>query len=270
VDNISIKNRVLYPTGVLIQWHLNRINESGTFKTTISRSGGMAGPWEILAENLENTYAYVDKLNAINGVIKPNLLNEFKSIYYKIEVTTPSGKIIETIEETGPSVKGKMAGFQRKLVRDLLVQLKKFNGTRVAILKRKLWGEYCPKCFDKKTKEVVRSGCKTCWGTGFVGGYWTPMLSYARRAPGNASTAITPDQRSETSDVKIWTIDVPGLDVDDIFVFLEDNRRFRIDTTAQPEIQLTPTGQMFNAQEFNRDHIIYNLKVDTDTAYPLF
>lgn len=269
MENIITKNIPLYPNKLFLQWYIKNCNESGVFKTTISRSGGYDGPWELLKQDLEDQYAFMDDFTINTSDIKPNLLNFFKNIYYKIDITLPSGKQLSTVEETGPTVRGKMAGFQRKLVRDLGIQLKKYNGNRIAILKRKLWGEYCPKCFDKKTRETTRSNCKICWGTGFKDGYWKPMLSYAKRSPGNSSTTITPDQRIDAQDVKITTIDVPGLDIDDIIVFLRDNRRFRIDATSQPEIQLTPTGQIFNGQELNHDHIIYSYKVDTETAYPL-
>lgn len=272
MGDIVSKNMPIYPQSIMIQWYIKNNTESGVFSTKVYRSGGMEGPWELIAENLTNTYAYVDRLTTSTSELKPNLLNFFKNLYYKIEITTPSGKILQSIEETGPTVTGKMAGYQRKLNRDQLIQFKKYNGSgnKMIILKRKLWGEYCKRCYDVKSKEIMRTSCKLCWGTGIIGGYWNPISTYGRRAPTGGSSQITPEQKSDASDVKIWTIDVPGLDQDDLVVFLVDNKRYKIDTTAQTEIQFTAVGQVANAHEINHDNILMQLPVYPETAYPLF
>jgi hypothetical protein len=275
----------LFPEGHFIQWSIQDARESGVYLFTVYRSGGADGPWELLAQDLSNQYAYVDKFPQLPGTrpndnLKPNQLRLFRNYYYRVDVRTPSNKVLTVTEEVGtqlgtpgtegqPLVYRKMGGYHRKALRDLRLSLK-FNGTPVALLKRRIWGERCPKCFDKISKEVMRAACTTCWGTGFIGGFWNPSFVYARRGAGASNTQITPEQKSDSNDVKVWMPDVPAMERDDLIVFLDDNRRFRIDQQIQTEIKLTAVHQQFSAQEIEHSNIVYRLPVNTTQINPLF
>lgn len=270
----------LYPNGHYIQWSIKDARESGAYVVTLYRAGGPDGPWELVADGLVNQYAYLDRFTQPPGtspldVLKPNQLRMFRNFYYRVDVTTPSGAKLTATDEVGPVllsegqplVNRKMAGFYRKAKRDHAVNLK-FSGTPVALLKRRVWGERCD-CLDKYTKERMRASCTDCWGTGFKGGYWTPTLSQARRGAGQSSTQITPEQKADANDAKIWMADVPAMERDDVVVFLDDQRRFRIDQQLQTEIKLTAVHQLFSAQEYDHSHIIYRLPVDRNSLHPL-
>jgi hypothetical protein len=43
------------------------------------------------------------------------------------------------------------------------------------LLKRKVAGTKCPDCLDYVTEEVTNAQCDTCYGTGFVAGYFDPV-----------------------------------------------------------------------------------------------
>jgi hypothetical protein len=263
----------LFPDGHFIQWTLDDARESGVYAASVYRSGGPEGPWELLAKDLVGAFAYYDKFtppaNASDAYRRPNQLRLYKNFYYRVEIKTPSGEIHVAAEEVGPLIENrKIEGERRKAARDFKTSLK-YNGTPVAILKRKLWGERCKKCWDPITKEIVRAACKVCWGTSFVDGYWAPVLMHARSSVTEGGTAVTPQGTSDANQVRVWLADVPALERDDVIVFLVDQRRFRVDQIGQTEILKTAVHQTVVCQEIPHDNILYRMPVDVRALKPM-
>jgi len=268
----------LYPDGFFIQWSLTDATESGTYVFDIYRAGGNEGPWYLIADGLTDQYAFIDRFDepfpgTTQNVLRPNQLNLFREYVYKVAVRSPSGLIAQEIEGTQALHEGlindqKMAQYRRKAIRDFRLSLK-FNGTRCVILKRRHWGVRCV-CVDKKTKEIVRSSCTKCTGTGIVGGYWNPVTTYTRRNVATNASAITPENKSDTNDAKFWMPDFPSLEVEDVIVFLKENSRWRIDQVVQTQIRLQDVHQVVSAQSLDRGHIIYRLPVDPTKINSLY
>ena len=278
VMSIEIKTiTAIYPRGFFIQWNVRDASESGQYKFDVYRSGSQSGPWDLLASGLTDQYAIIDRFTepfevTSEAAIRPNQLNLFRAFVYRVVVTAPSGKTAAAVEDARPRDEGalndlKMNQYQRKALRDFRLSLK-FNGTKCCILKRRHWGVRCD-CTDKKTREIVRSSCKKCWGTGIVGGYWAPQLTYARRNVSTNASAVTPQGKSDTNDTKFWMPDYPSLECDDVVVFLRDQSRWRIDQTVGTEIRLQQVHQVISAQALDRSHILYSLPVDPDVENPL-
>lgn len=263
----------VFPRGQFVQWTIANATETGQYTFQVERSGGPAGPWEQVLAPTASQYAVLDTFGTRPDSLdytRPNQLTLYDRMYYRVTCATPSGAILRDVVESGPStLTPKMAGYRRKLIRDFRLTLK-FNGTPTILLKRRTWGVVCDRCVDKRTKQIVRSECKDCWGTGYVGGYWTPVLTYARRSATATTVANSPEQKSESNDSQIWLPDFPQLERDDILVSLHDQRRYRVDRQVQTEMQLAGVHQVVNCQELARDHVIYRYAVSPDTLEPLY
>ena len=268
------KFSAIFPFGYYVQWTIDELDpaESGAFKFSLYRSGGPKGPWEKLFEGSDQ-YSYLDKFTAIQStldVLQPSGMHMFQEPVYRVDCVLPSGPTITETGQTGPqSADRKMSQYLRKTQRDFRLSLK-FNGTRVIILKKRRWGVRCLKCFDRRTKEVVRPNCRDCWGTGFVGGYWDPLLTYARSSVTQNTTAITPMQKSDANDSTFWLPDYPQMERDDIVVRLSDQRRFRVDQQIETQIQLNSVHQEVGSQQLPLDNIAYRVLVNPDTVSPLY
>ena len=268
----------LFPLGFFVQWSLKDATESGAYKFDVYRSGSTEGPWDTVAVGLENQYATVDKFAApfpatTEESIRPNQLNMFRLFVYRVVVTSPSGKSAEGQLDNAPLDDAaindrRMSQYARKSIRDFRLSLK-FNGTRCVVLKKRHWGVRC-ECVDKKTKEIVRGSCRKCWGTGIVDGYWTPFTTYARRGAGTNTSAITPQNKSDSADTKIWIPDYPALESDDVLVFMKENTRWRIDQSSSTQIRLQDVHQVISAQALDRSHIIYRYALDPRQIQPLY
>lgn len=63
-----------------------------------------------------------------------------------------------------------------ELLRAQQLYLKKSDGVEGFLLKRRLFGQVCDQdCVDFLTGEVTNSQCPACFGSGFVGGYFSPI-----------------------------------------------------------------------------------------------
>lgn len=257
----------LKPRSMFIQWAVKDPPAPGVYSVKVFRSGSLEGPWEELF-TATNTFAYVDTF-AHAGSIKPNYLRLTGNLYYRVTVVAPTGATATASVEAGVEAAGKLGGIRRKAERDLMVQLRKLDGSAIAILKRKHYGELCLKCRDKTTHSVIRSSCKTCWGTGITGGYWNPVASFARRTPAGASSAVTPQQRSDTAGVTLWLPSTPAVEPDDILVSFRDQRRYVVSDAEQPEVQMEPTHQKVTVQEISSDSLLYEMQVSPDVR-PLY
>lgn len=273
--NIKITRlSALFPFGYFVQWTITDVtpSDSGVYLFTLYRSGGPSGPWDKIFEGTDQ-YAFNDKFNAQPSSLdelRPNSLRFFQEVHYRVTVKLPSGETIETQEETGPAFADrKMSQYLRKAQRDFRLTLK-FNGTPIVVLKKRRWGVRCAKCTDKRTKEVVRPNCMECWGTGFVGGYWNPVVTFARSNVSANTSNIGPNQKSDANDGMFWIPDYPSLERDDIIVRLADNRRFRLDQQIETQIQLNSVHQEVPGQELPHDHILYRFAVNPDSIEALY
>lgn len=69
--------------------------------------------------------------------------------------------------------------------KEYLMQRKRTNLTAVGhILKRRRYGTQCPDCREYDTGEVLNGKCPVCFGTGFIGGYYSAIkLTITSNAP---------------------------------------------------------------------------------------
>lgn len=267
------RTTALFPQGQFVQWTVREPTETGDYVFSLDRAGGPDGPWtEILAPTKEQ-YAVLDRFDEHPTellYVKPNQLTLYDRVYYRVRVTTPSGARLSAIAETGPRQNEDLGALKLSQVRRHLQhafrKALKHTGGATILLKRRTWGERCSRCVDPRTKTVVRSDCLNCWGTGYVGGYWSPYFTRARRSASANVTTVTPEQKSDANSVRFWLPDYPQLERDDVIVSLDDQRRFRVDVQLQTELRLVGVHQVVSCQELARDHVVYRLHVDPTTA----
>lgn len=211
-------------------------------------------------------YSYIDRFEAEPGVtrvsaLRPNQLSQLTNFYYQVTARNASGTIAKDTVEVGPTLEAK----QRQILRALTHaewRAFRFNGTQVALLKKKRWGTRCRKCVDPTTKEILRSACSNCWGTGFDGGYWNPVLTYARRAPLQETSQVTPEGKTNISNTRMVLLAIPRMEQGDLVVFLRDNKRFFVDQQVETQLRTVPVHQVVLLTEISGSDISYRIPVD--------
>lgn len=260
----------LFPYGYFVQWTLTSLDpaEGSLFTFTLDRSGGPNGPWtQVLSAG--DQYSFMDRFDEVQSTLEelqPNSLRLFQEVHYRVTATSVStGHQVVTLEETGPHDATRRMQMYLRKAQNYFKRTLRYNATPIAILKKRRWGPRCPKCFDKRTKEVIRPNCPVCWGTGFVGGYWAPFYTKARRNVSSNSSSITPAQKSDANDGSFWIEAYPSVERDDIIVSKSDQRRFRCDVQLETEIQLNTAHQEVTCQELPHDHPMMQFPVDFAT-----
>lgn len=259
------KSTPLTPRGNFLQWTLSNCAPD-TYFFDVHRSGSRNGPWERVVEGLQDTYSYTDRFDQAvtvdrTRVLPPNQLSQLTNFYYQVTVRNGSGQIATDLSEVGPTLEPK----QRQMLRALTHaewRAFRYSGVPVALLKRRRWGVRCRKCVDPTTKEVLRSACTNCWGTGFEGGYWNPVMTYARRAPLQETSQITPEGKTNISNSRMVLLAIPRMEQADLVVFLRDNKRFFVDQQVETQLRTVPVHQVVLLTELSGSDIAYRIPVD--------
>ena len=260
----------LWPRRVFIQWILRNPSTATGYTFQVYRSGGADGPWTQVATDLVDTFYFLDDtFPAPQDRTEPGLFSLRRTIYYKIVATHATDPPAESIQALEPGLDRRRQGIVRKLRRDAHVALKKGNGTEVAIIKRRWWGEPCPHC-KSATGQSTRSHCSTCLGTGIVTGYWEPVYGYANR------TAAPVDNQTATAGVveshflRVIMEYIPEVMPRDILVFVRDNKRYIIDRVITTEIHTRTVHQELEVSELAHSAVEFNLTADNWHTPPWF
>jgi hypothetical protein len=264
----------IYPRGAFIQWDLEGVTEVGTYTFDVYRGESSTGPWTTLVLGATGITNYFDRLpvTVTPGDVPPNQLSLARSLYYRVVATPPSGSsnAVEVVTALEPELEGYQQRLKRKLLRDQTMVLRKLSGVEVAVLKRKHWGVRCAKCYDKYTKETVRGNCTTCYGTGYDGGYHTPVITLARPNHVQLQTQTTPQGKVDVAQTRLVILDVPEVQKDDVLVNLQDNHRYLVQLVDHSELKTSLVYQTLMVSELSRSSIEYRVLVDKTRTPPLF
>lgn len=254
----------VWPRKVFLQWRLtgNPVSTPG-YTTTIHRGASTAGPWELVASNLLDTFYYVDdQFPAPNDNSEPGLFSMKSIMYYRVSVShLANPQTAEAVGQLNGGTDQRRAGILRKLRRDAEISLRKGSGTEVAVLKRRWWGTPCT-C-KSATGVVTRSNCSLCSGTGIVSGYWNPVYTFASRSESPRSEQTSSQGTVETHYARLMLPHIPEVRPRDIIVFLRDNKRFIVESENYvTSIQTQPVHQELTASEISASSVEYNIPVD--------
>ena len=115
----------------------------------------------------------------------------------------------------------------KEIVRRFSKGIDMYSGEPGYLLKRKLWGTKCTECADTTWGKSDNSHCPVCYGTGFVGGFFTPTkLPIMGKLQGKHW-----EQNQGTNDLNLRggiTLNVPTIEAKDIWISLSDGKRYEI------------------------------------------
>jgi hypothetical protein len=252
----------LWPRKVYVQWILRNPKAATGYSFRVSRSASPNGPWELLTTApLLDTYWYLDNsYPADQDRTTPGLQQLRGTFYYKVTANYSTDTPVEQVRNVDGELDHRRQGIFRKLTRDAYLMLSKGNGTEVAVLKRMWYGAACT-C-RASTGQVTRAHCSLCNGTGIVKGYWDPVYTYARRSATPMDSTVNSAGRTDANRLTVTLPYFPEIAVEDVLVFLRDNRRYMIEKINQTELQAVAVHQEVEVSELARNSREYAMKVD--------
>lgn len=135
-----------------------------SFQLQVGRTGNpYADDWENVGSPVLNSYSVVDSARRTYG--------KFQWTHYRVVLTTG----VDSYASKPQPLTGNLSPADwRKaaaILREEELRLAQIPRTNGFLLKRRLFGEQCP-CTDSLTDEVRDPNCTSCYGTGYVGGYY--------------------------------------------------------------------------------------------------
>jgi hypothetical protein len=143
----------------------------------VLRSEGAAGPFEPASAEMDDRYFFVD-----NFIRKGN---EFRTFFYLIRVRD---KQTGETRDFGPADAGPDPDLiATELRKHMNLLFREFIGRRCWVFPVRTFGQRCG-CRNKTLGKRTQSHCVTCFDTGFVRGYLTPVEAWM---------SIDPDPKSQ-------------------------------------------------------------------------
>lgn len=252
----------------IVYWGLKRtFCDPGPYRFMLQWAETVKGEWEdVLASPVSDTYWAVDP--------KPRLFAvQLESFYRVILITAKNTYVSFAVQATGVWSKRDWLVARDILRRETLVH-KKFAGWRGWLLKRKIWGPVCPECGDFDTQETGKGHCKTCFGTGKVGGYWPGYEVYAYQLPnvGPQAHKQQHDQYAMLDNEVLPSMRMnayPHIATYDIFVDQSSGRRFVVrPVSLLAEIKGIPLIYSAEFRLASFTDIVYNVPIEPPAPPP--
>jgi hypothetical protein len=238
-----------------LSWKVQDTNEDVLDYTfQILRSESPSGPFEPLSVTFEDRYVFID--NTIQ------VAHRWRQYFYVLRVThKPSGDA----RDFGPISKAPEPDLLAlELRRHMTLLFKEFAGRRCWVLPVRTFGQRCS-CWNPTLKERRRSGCRTCFDTGFVRGYLSPIETWIQFDPSAKSEQpmnTGPTQQVNTTARLAY---YPPLKPRDVLVEGE-NRRWRIAQVNQTEQSRAAVHQEVQLHEIPPKDVEFAIPLNMEEA----
>jgi hypothetical protein len=238
-----------------VRWEIESTREDVLDYTfQVLRSEAPLGPFEEISTEMEDRYFFVDN--------RIKVANKYRQFHYKIRVKhKPSSDIVDfgpVMRDAEPD----LIALEIRKHHNLL--MREFVGRRCWILPARTFGQRCPACFNNTLKEKVRSGCRTCYDTGFVRGYHSPIESWIQFDPSpkaNQQTNVGELQQTNTTARMGF---FPPLKPRDVIIEPE-NRRWRVTQVNSTQRLRASIHQEIQLHEIPSTDVEYLIQFDLGT-----
>lgn len=143
----------------------------------VLRSQGAAGPFEAISTEMDDRFVFVDR--------NIGRSHDFRVYFYKIRVRDKQSGEVRDFGPADPGPDPDLIALELRKHMNLL--FREFIGRRCWVFPVRTFGQRCG-CWDSRLQKRTRSHCITCYDTGFVRGYMTPIESWI---------SIDPDTKQE-------------------------------------------------------------------------
>ena len=256
---ITIKNLYIksYSLDYLdVYWEMEPVyDDILNYEFIVQKSNNQFGPFHSISTGIINNSHFRDL--SVRGSVSKN------SIYYRLIIKNRVSGVENIYPEEGNGIRleAKLDLTALEIARINFLKLKELAGRRIWILPVKVFGQHC-KCYDPVMRRKVRSNCVTCYDTGWVGGYDSPVETYG--------LIIQPDDiltKTNFGDVQIKNgyVNLPNYPiVEDGFIIVDpDNNRWKI---MSPVKRVKKYGAVVRqeapVQLITKDDICYSINLN--------
>ena len=217
-----------------ITWEVaNTTEDVFDYTFQILRSEAAAGPFEPLSSEMDDQYIFVD-----NTLKNANIYRQF---HYLVRLKKKSSG---AIKDFGPVSKVPDPDLiAQELRKHMNLLFREFAGRRCWVFPTRTMGQRCTNCWNATLNKRNKSGCRTCFDTGFVRGYHRPIEVWVQFDPNPANEQASNVGRLQQTSTTARMSYFPPIKPDDLIVEPE-NTRWKVRT-----ISTTQQGRAIVTQE---------------------
>jgi hypothetical protein len=221
------------------------------FTFQVFRSESPTGPWEPLSPEFKDQYLFRD--------VTQNVLHKWRTLFYLLRVKDLQSNAVKDFGPTSQQPEPDLIALEIQRQEDLL--FRGFVGRKCWLFPVRTFGAKCV-CFDRVMGRRTRSNCLTCFDTGYLGGYLSPIECYVQIDPNANSPANTPIMgKQQPNDTSARLISFPPVKPDDILIETE-NKRWKVTKTASTQRLRANVHQELTLHEIPRGDVEYKIPVN--------
>jgi hypothetical protein len=215
----------------------------------VLRSESPAGPWDPLTVPFKDQYYFRDA--------SPALLHKWRTLYYLLRVTDLRTNEVKDFGPTAQLPEPDLIALEIMRQEDML--FREWIGRKCWLFPIKTFGPRCI-CYDRVKGKRTRSNCVTCYDTGYLGGYMSPIECYVQVDPSANATQETPLGTQQTNNVSARLTAFPPVKPNDMLVESE-NRRWKAVTVASTARLRAVVHQELTLHEIPRGDVEYKIPI---------
>lgn len=220
----------------------------------VLRSESPSGPFEPLTAEFQDKYVFID--NIVQN------LHRWRTFYYLLRVkdnfTQEEADFGPVSKEPDPDL------ITIEIRRHMQLLFHEFAGRRSWILPIRTFGQRC-ECWNERLQKQTRSGCRSCFDTGFVRGYMSPIEIWGQIDPSaktEQNTNVGTIQQSNTTSK--WG-HYPAIKPNDLIIEPE-NRRWRVVSVSETQHNRARILQEAQLHEIPPGDIEFSVPLQLDAA----
>lgn len=225
------------------------------FKFQVLRSESVEGPFDALTEPFEDKYEFVDNIIQV--------LNRWREYQYIVRVIE---KVSGDYKDFGPvSHEPEPDIVAIELRRHIRILFQEFAGRRCIVLPVRTFGQRCPDCWHPVLQKVTKSGCLTCYNTGFNRGYLHPIEAFIQIDPSTKSNQHNNTGETQQDNTTMRMGYYPSIKPHDLIIEGE-NIRWRVEEQTQTEHSRAAVHQEVKLHRVPEKDIEFAIPVHFDRA----
>jgi len=266
----SIRAYTLDPDYIIVEWAIEPTTLDLTqYAVEVWRGEAEGGPYTRVSMTMvaSDVYDIQDR-----GV---NLRSKWRKFFYRVRLisradanvyqdygSTPWKRVLAGELPGGVTMEAPPDIYALEAIRRFNLVLSGYGGRRVLVSVQKTWGQRCPNCWDALKRRCKSSKCVTCFSTGLVGGYFSPMEAWALKPPHREAVQLTSLFEMQIDDRIMWLGRYPRVKPRDVITSI-DGDRFRVIAVSRSEKAWALTRQTVQVRRLDRGQVEYKIPISS-------
>lgn len=211
--------------------------------------------WQAVARVIDQPWAYDNS---------PKLPSKGTNFFYKVVLEDGRGITYDSQAVSGQSYWERYDWtLAREIIRKETMLMRKRAGVKGWLFKRRTFGDRC-ECASPETGQIFDPFCDSCYGTGYVGGYYTPFEYWVIMNPSQQIRKLDADAGLLTTNIEtVRGLAYPTPSQNDFWAHESTDQRYVVQSDITTIARHRGIGLVLNLrlEERSRSEAIYQVPI---------